>query len=279
GHRVSGLARSDESARKLEERGIRAVRGDITDAGSLREAARGVEAVVHAALMHGEGAEEAERSVVGAVLDVLRGTGRTFVYNSGVWVMGDTPEGVDLADEETRVDPPPMFTWRPAVEDWVLVAAREEAVRTFVVRSGIAYGRFAGGTVGELVDSARERGAARYVVPPEGENNSWALVHLDDLGDFYIRLLEGEAPGGTLLLAVSDGPHRVREIAEAASRAGGAGGRVEAWPLDEALEKLGDHAYALALDQRLSSERVRRLLDWTPSAPSVFEELEDGSYS
>jgi uncharacterized protein YbjT (DUF2867 family) len=52
GHQVSGLARSDESARKLEERGIRAVRGDITDAGSLREAARGAEAVVHAALMH-----------------------------------------------------------------------------------------------------------------------------------------------------------------------------------------------------------------------------------
>lgn len=36
-------------------------------------------------------AEEAERTVVGAVLDALRGTGRTFVYNSGVWVMGDTP--------------------------------------------------------------------------------------------------------------------------------------------------------------------------------------------
>jgi uncharacterized protein YbjT (DUF2867 family) len=52
GHRVSGLARPDESARKLEERDIRAVRGDITDAESLREAARGVEAVVHAALMH-----------------------------------------------------------------------------------------------------------------------------------------------------------------------------------------------------------------------------------
>jgi len=52
GHRVSGLARSEESARKPEEWGIRAVRDDITDAGSLREAARGAEAVMHAALMH-----------------------------------------------------------------------------------------------------------------------------------------------------------------------------------------------------------------------------------
>jgi dihydroflavonol-4-reductase len=65
GHRVSDLARSDQSVRKLEDRGIRAVRGDITDAWSLREAIRGAEAVVHAALMHGEGAQEAERTVVG----------------------------------------------------------------------------------------------------------------------------------------------------------------------------------------------------------------------
>ncbi len=111
----------------------------------------------------------------------------------------------------------------------------------------------------KLVDSAREHGAARYVVPPESENNSWMPVHLDDLGDLYARLLEGEAPGGILLLAVSDGPHRAREIAEATSRAGGADGRGEAKPLDEALEKLGDHAYTLA--------------------SLGFEKLEGGSYS
>ncbi len=76
---------------------------------------------------------------------------------------------------------------------------------------------------------------------------------------------------------MSDGPYRAREFTEAASRAGGADGTVEAWPLDEALQKLGDYAYPLALYQRLNSERVRRLPSWTPSAPSVFEELERGS--
>ena len=114
--------------------------------------------------------------------------------------------------------------------------------------------------VGELVDPARECGAVRYVASHEGENNSWMLVHLDDLRDLYGRLLEGELSGGTLLLAVSDGPRRAREIAAAASRVGGADGRIEAWSLDEALEELGDHAYALALNQRISGERVRWLL-------------------
>jgi hypothetical protein len=61
-----------------------------------------------------------------------------------------------------------LFTWRPAVEECVLGAAREEGVRTFVARSGIAYGRRSrDGTMGKFVDSAREHDAIRYVVPPE----------------------------------------------------------------------------------------------------------------
>src|SRR4028118_1007791 len=107
------------------------------------------------------------------------------------------------------------------------------------------------------VASAREHGAARYVVPPESENNSWTLVHLDELGGLYVRLLEGEAPGGTLLLATSDGSRRAREIAEPASRAGSADGRIETGPLYEALEKLVDHGDGAALGQRCHRRRGR----------------------
>ena len=65
-------------------------------------------------------------------------------------------------------------------------------------------------------------------------------MHLDDLGGLYVRLLKGDAPGGTLLITVGDNPYPTREIVEAASRAGGAGGRVENCPLGEALEELGE---------------------------------------
>jgi hypothetical protein len=82
-HRVAGFARSDESAWKLKERGIQAVEGNTADAGSLREAARGADAVAQAALIPDEGAEEAECTVVGAVVDVLWDTGRTTAHNSG----------------------------------------------------------------------------------------------------------------------------------------------------------------------------------------------------
>lgn len=132
GHRVSGLARSEGSAERLQERGIRPAKGDITDAESVRDAVREAGgAVVHAATTHGEGAEEADRTAVGAILDVLRGTGRTFIYTSGAWVMGSTPTGVDLADEETPIDPTRMLAWRPAVEGMVLMRRGRGSARSW----------------------------------------------------------------------------------------------------------------------------------------------------
>lgn len=271
GHGISGLTRSEESARKLAAAGASAVTGDMTGTGSLKSAVGDSEAVVHAATTHGPEAGEADRTAVGAILEVMEGTGRTFVYTSGAWVMGTTPTGVALADEQTPIDPTPMLAWRPAVEREVLGAASRR-VRTFVVRPALVYGGD-GGVVGR----ARDRGVGRFVSSPEGET-SWTLVHRDDLGDLYARLLVSELAGGTLLVAAGDGPYRVREVAVAASRAAGAGGRVEPWPLREAREELGDYADALALDQRFSGEKARRAVGETPSAPTVFEELEGGSY-
>ncbi len=275
GHEVSGLARSAESAGEISARGASAVTGDITDAGSVESAARGAEAVVHAATTHGPEVETADRTAVGAILKALEGTDRTFVYTSGAWVMGTTPDGVALADEETPIDPTPMLRWRPAVEREVLGAA-SRGIRTLVVRPALVYGG-GGGVVAELVGWARNQGVGRFVSPPDGEP-SWTLVHRDDLGDLYTRLLSSDLAGRTILVAAGDGPHRVRDIAGAASRAAGAGGRVEPWPLHEARRELGDYADALALDQRLSGEKARRAVGWAPSAPTVFEDLESGSY-
>jgi nicotinate-nucleotide pyrophosphorylase len=70
---------------------------------------------------------------------------------------------------------------------------------------------------------------------------------------------------------------RVREVAEAVSHAAGAVGKVESWKLDQAKEKLGAYADALALDQQFSSKKAKEVLGWVPQAPSVFEDLEQGS--
>ena len=276
GHKVVGLARSEDSAEELKDRGFEAAMGDLREPESLVEAVREAEAVVYAAAPEGQDAAEVDRGAVGAILGELRGTNRTFVYTSGGWVVGDT--GGEVADEESPVDPPPGMEWRPSVEELVLSAAKDQGVRSFVIRPALVYGA-GGGVVGELVDWAENYGTARYVKPP-GEECFWTLIHREDLGGFYVRLIgERDVQGGRLLLAVGSRPLPTREIAAAAGRTAGAGEEVVAWPLEEAREELGDYADSLALNQKLSGARAETLMGWEATAPSVFEELESGSYA
>jgi nucleoside-diphosphate-sugar epimerase len=160
------------------------------------------------------------------------------------------------------------------VEQRVLDAARH-GVRPVVIRPSVVYGR-GGGIPAEWARSARSLGAARYVGTGQ---NRWPAVHVDDLANLYLLALE-RAPAGTLLLAVNDDEaHTIAELAAAASRGAGAGGRTEAWPLEEARKKLGAYADALVVDQLASARRAKELLGWRPSGPGILEELERGSYA
>jgi nucleoside-diphosphate-sugar epimerase len=94
------------------------------------------------------------------------------------------------------------------------------------------------------------------------------------LADLYLRLLH--APPGTLVLAASGPAVRVREVAETASRAAGAGGKVDATPLDEARKSIGVYADALALDQQITARRATELLGWQPKARGVLDEIAAG---
>jgi nucleoside-diphosphate-sugar epimerase len=111
-----------------------------------------------------------------------------------------------------------------------------------------------------------------------GENR-WPLVHVEDLAELYALALEKAKPGSLYLAA--DGPsYRVSEIAEAASYAGGAAGRTQAVPLEEARLQYGSAlADALVLDQQVSGEKAKRELGWRPHAASALEELRYGSYA
>jgi nucleoside-diphosphate-sugar epimerase len=260
GHSVAGLARSDDAARRLEDAGHAAVRGSLADADLLARAAREADATVHAGATGAADQAEVDAAAVRALLDGLDGSGKPFVYTSGLWVLGATGDAV--ADEDAPLNPAAIVAWRGALEREVVHAA-ERGIRTVVLRPGVVYGR-GGGTPGGFLASGRKKGVVRYV----GDGSQrWPMVHVDDLADLYVLALG--APAGTVLNAVVDS-FPARAITEAAADATGA--RAEAWPLKEARGRLGVYADALALDQRVSAERARAL-GWNPSRPSVLEEL------
>jgi len=268
GHDVVALTRSGAPARQLAH--VHSIRiGDLTAPGSLTDAVTAdIDAVVHVATPSGDAAVDA--TAVAALLEPLRGTGRGFLYTSGVWVLG--PTGPEPAEEDAPTSPIELVRDRPAIERQVLSAAAD-GVRAVVLRPAIVHGR-GGGIPGLLVEQARQHGTGRHVGSPV----RWPMVHVDDLADLFVDALERAEPG-SLFHAVAEEAVPVVEIAAAAARAAGLPGRVEAWPLDEARATLGaSFADALALDQVCSGLRARLRLGWHPRRLTAVQDVATGSY-
>ena len=258
GHEVVGLVRSAEKAKRLAAAEIEPVVGDMAAPARWRPAARRCTASVHCAAEMSKRFLDLDRGTVRALLDASKAAGlpRLFVYTSGVWVLGDTGDGV--ADEATAPNPPRLVVKRLETEKIVL-AANAGSVKTVVIRPGCVYGG-SGSLTGAWFQGAERDGAAPIV----GDGmNRWSLVHVDDLADLYVRAVESGL-GGEVFHATDRSRATVRECAEAASRAAGARGKVVAVPVAEAAKAYGGMAECLAMNQHVDSSKAVRLLRWQP---------------
>ena len=266
GHRVRGLARSDAKARLLEAQEIIPILGDIADPTTYMSAAADCAVLVHAALDGAARAIPKDRATVESLIEAGRrgSQPKTFIYTSGVWVLGDTRGAV--VDETTPLDPLPLVTWRPPHERLVLESS---AVRGIVLRPGCVYGG-AGGMTGEWFAAAAQ-GMAPQVVG-DGANH-WALVHWLDLGDAYVRAAESGVSGEAFNIAERS-HETVREMAAAAARAAGLTPEVRLLPLIEARKVMGPRADALAVDQRVDPGKAERLLGWRPRHHGFVDDVD-----
>lgn len=272
GHQVTALVRSDRSADQVATAGAEPVRGDLMDGAVVAEAAGGADGIIHVASPGDENSAAADEAVLDAVLGALAGSDKPYVHTGGIWVHGSSPAPVD---ETSPMNPPKLTTWRVPLGEKVLNA---EGVRGILIAPGIVYGD-GGGLPGMLVGGPRVDvdGGQGLVVPGTGQQH-WAPIHVDDIGVLYALAVES-APAGTYLLAAAGDYPTVRELGEAASRGQGLGGRIAPEGDDATNERLGLLGEALLLDQQASGERARTLLGWQPSARSLIDDLENGSYA
>ncbi len=240
GHEVAGLVRKKTTP-------ARAVVGDLAQPASYESAAHECDAIVHTGFDYASKPIETDRTAIETLLRAARGT---FVYTSGIWVLGPC----QAADETSRVAPTLLVGWRPPHEQLVLDAFSGK-VPTAVVRPGIVMGG-RGGLLDGFFEEKEHVGA--------GENR-WNTIHRDDLADLYLRILETPLARHDLrVFHATDGTHdRVAEIARALAAANGKPAPA-AWPLEEARKKLGPYADALAMDQVIASTHSEKRLGWRP---------------
>jgi nucleoside-diphosphate-sugar epimerase len=147
-------------------------------------------------------------------------------------------------------------------------------VRGIVIRPGLVYGQGRGYDLPNLIALTKTHGAAPHL-GIGGVRQGY--VHLDDLVEVYVLALE-RAPAGTMLHAVTD-EIALGDLAAAASRLVGAGGRTEALSLLEMYTRGGGGGVSLSVNKRLASEKTRKVLNWTPTRYDILEDVEHGSYA
>lgn len=261
GHQVIGLARSDEAASHLHTQHIEPHRGDLRQKDSLAAGALKADAVIHTAASRDMEAARWEYEAVAAMLDVLKGTGKTFIYTSGASIVGDT--GDQLVDETYPIDPQ---NFRSSVEALALQYA-QQAARVVIIRPSFVYGR-GGGILPRYTAYARSHGIAGYVLPGD---NHWPFVHVDDLANLYQLALEAAKTGSIYNTAAGE-PIPMASLSQVIADVSGAS--LTAWTPEEATPILGGIAHMLSINLRISGQKAVQQLNWSPSAITLAEEIE-----
>ena len=273
GHRIRGIARSAEAADKLREAGVEPVEGDLDNLDVLRGEAARAEAVLHLANKHDWSnpaeSNRAERAAVQTFVTALEGTGKPFLFASGVAL---TPGRV-----LTEADPSP-FSGPEAPRGGAEALAMEYAhrgVHTVSLRFAPTVHGTGGdhGFIAQLARAARERGASAYV--GDGTNR-WTAVNRLDAGRLVALALD-KAPGGSVVHGVAEEAVTSRTIAEAIGAALDL--PVVPVPAEQAVEHFGWIGAFFALDIPASSAITRELLGWVPTHPTLAEDIAAGAYT
>jgi nucleoside-diphosphate-sugar epimerase len=268
GHEVWGLVRKPEKVNYLVRHEIHTVLGDMAQPVSYAEAAARCDVLVHAAHDGWGGHAGPDRTAVETLLAAAAsGPDRALIYTSGVWVYGDT--GDRMVDEGSPLNPAQAAVWRIANEELVLGADR---VRGIVIRPGCIYGK-QGGLTGTWFAGAT--GKRPFEVIGTGWNR-WAMVHVWDVADAYVRAAEKPGLGGEAFNLTDPSHTTIKEMATAAAQAAGYTGEIRWVPVAEAAKTMGSLAEALALEQRVNARKAMWTLGWQPRFRGFVEDV--GTY-
>jgi nucleoside-diphosphate-sugar epimerase len=269
GHQVTGLARSDASAAAIEAVGAEVVRGSLTDLDVLRDAATAADGVVHLGFIHDFSAFEASISVDRAAIEALgaalAGSGKVLAIASGVaGLMTGRPVTEEDAGESAN----------PRLENARhLLALADTGVKPLVLRfAPSVHGIGDHGFISTIAQIARDKGLSAYV----GDGSSrWAAVQRDDAARL-VRLALESPDTARIVHAVGEEGVTAKDIAEAIAARSGIPA-VSIAP-EQAQEHFGWMGMFFGQDLPASSALTRERYGWTPSGPTLVEDIAAGGY-
>ncbi|WP_228442085.1 NAD-dependent epimerase/dehydratase family protein [Chryseobacterium nematophagum] len=186
GHKVLGLARSEESAHKLKLMGAEVHKGDLTHPESLQSGALQSDAVIHLGFIHDftrfEEVCAIDKKAIEAIGEALLGTERPFLVTSGTAIIAK--ESIATENDDVKNTRHPRIATEKAVDE---ISAK--GVKACVIRlppsvhgEGDDYG-----FIPILIRIAKEKGISAMI--NEG-HNVWPAVNRLDVAQLFRLILE-----------------------------------------------------------------------------------------
>lgn len=268
GYAVSGLARKESDLEKLQLLGITPVQGTLQDAPVLREESVKADAVIHTA-------DADDPYAVDTFLQVLKGTGKTFIHTSGSSILGNKDNGKKsdfVYTEDIPLDARFEKAHRIIINNHIIRSA-QEGIRSIVIVPTMIYGDGSGLKkdsiqVPMLLKTSKEKGTGVYI---EKGENIWSNIHIADLAELYVAALE-KAKAGSYFY-VENGESSLKDIALSVSKRIGKEGQITSISMDEAVKHFGSEGayFALGSNSRCNADKARVTLEWKPRYNSIHD--------
>ena len=271
GYEVTGLVRQTQLTAELEALGMRVVTGNIDDIMLITEEAIKADAVINTATV-------LDTFFIDTLINALRGTGKTLIHTSGSSILGDNAVGQRsdfIYNEDIPLIPAVAKTLWVALNDHVRHAAKQ-GIRSMVIVPTMVYGEGLGLRKESiqlpfLYQLSLQKGMGVHV---ESGESIWSNIHVEDLGDLYVKMLENGVPGGYYF--AENGEASFKDIAKEISNKMGKGEETLSISINEAVTyfKNADIArFGLASNSRCSSAKAKQTLGWRPKHNSIFDAI------
>ncbi|MEV1077297.1 NAD-dependent epimerase/dehydratase family protein [Streptomyces sp. NPDC050211] len=265
GHRVLGLTRdtTGQAARDLTISEVTPVEGDFTKPETWRGHLDGTDAVVHLLMELSDPFGGDQRLFAELVAAQERdGRRRHLVFTTGISSYGRT--GLPLMDENTPGNPESPLGFRFTLEKELAAGGLAHTV----VRPGFMYGGPATTSMTGEWFAAAEAGKPVFY----GDTaKRWSWVHVDDLADAYVRILDNPtAVDGDVFVVADDQRLPALDMQHVAVRAAGYTGEI----ILGTAEAGGMLQMAADQDELVTSAKAHRLLGWRPRHASFTDNPE-----
>lgn len=268
GHQVTGLARSEASAKKISDAGAEVLLGTLEDVDVLQQGASHADGVIHTAFIHDftqyQKAAETDMAAISAIGATLAGTKKPIVVTGGML-------GLPLIDgfitEESSVVNSPRFSEAAAL------ALAAKGIHASVVRlPPSVHDKGDKGFIPFIIAQARKNGVSAY---PENGKNHWSAVHrLDAAGAF--RLAAEKAAKGAIYNVVGDDAIETKTIAELI-------GKQLNLPVQSLSgEALVNHfdwmARFISFEGAATGFKTQEALGWKPTHIGLLEDMQENYF-